>query len=166
MERLLEINAQIVSIVGNDAAQSSARLSMGLKKNAAAILLVDVSTNEIGNLIGPHRGFTDVLTGDADISDVIYNDYDTGVDILPQGIASLVRAKDFSRDIPAMLKGLKEKYSFILIAMSKVPEFGVEELFRQSDCLVISSDEIKDQENWRNLFSEYSVLPVFMLVDS
>lgn len=166
VERLLEINAQIVSIVGNDAAQSSARLSMGLKKNAASILLVDVSTNEIGNLIGPHRGFTDVLTGDADISDVIYNDYDTGVDILPQGIASLVRAKDFSRDIPAMLKGLKEKYSFILIAMSKVPEFGVEELFRQSDCLVISSDEIHDQENWRNLFSEYSVLPVFMLVDS
>ncbi|WP_295732601.1 hypothetical protein [uncultured Bartonella sp.] len=166
VERLLEIDAQIVSIVGDDAAQSAARLSMGLKKNAASILLVDVSTNEIGNLIGPHRGFTDVLTGDADVSDVIYNDYDTGVDILPQGIASMLRAKDFASDIPTMLKGLKEKYSFILIAMSEVPEFGVEELFGQSDCLVVSSDEIKDQENWSNLFSEYSVLPVFTLIDS
>lgn len=166
VDEIRKFNLRIVTVVGKDAAQASARLSMKLRSVEKSVLLVDISTNEIGNLIGPHRGFTDVLTGDAKISEVIYSDYDTGVDILPRGIASLLRAKDFASDIPTLIDALKEQYAVILIAMSLVSEFGVEEIFKQSNCLIISCHDLNDQDNWRNLFSKYSDQPLFTLIDS
>ncbi|CAM1649471.1 unnamed protein product [Bartonella choladocola] len=166
VDEIRKFNLRIVTVVGKDAAQASARLSMKLRSVEKSVLLVDISTNEIGNLIGPHRGFTDVLTGDAKISEVIYSDYDTGVDILPRGIASLLRAKDFASDIPTLIDALKEQYAVILIAMSEVSEFGVEEIFKQSNCLVISCHDLNDQDSWRNLFSKYSDQPLFTLIDS
>lgn len=164
--KLKQINAEFVSVAGQNAARASARLSMGVKNEGVSILLIDVSTNEIGNLIGPHRGFTDVLTGDAEISEVIYRDYDTGIDILPQGVASMLRAKECSKDIPALVNSLKMKYSMVLVAMTVEPAFGVEEIFTQSDCLIISTNDTSDEQKWQNLFSQYSENSVFTLTNN
>ena len=166
VEKLEQKHAGFIAVVGKKAAKTAARLSMELKKENNAILLVDISTNEIGNLIGPHRGFTDVLTGDAKISEVIYNDYDTGVDILPQGLASPLRAKDFSKDIPAFISALESSYSIVIVAMSGEPEFGLEEIFSESDCLVISSGDKSDGDHWTELFLKYSAQPVFRLINN
>ena len=166
VEKLEHIHAGFIAVVGKTAAKTAARLSMGLKKENNSILLVDISTNEIGNLIGPHRGFTDVLTGDAKISEVIYNDYDTGVDILPQGLASLIRAKDFSKDIPAFISALESSYSIVIVAMSDEPEFGLEEIFSESDCLVISPGDKSEGDHWTELFLKYSAQPVFRLINN
>ena len=166
VEKLEQNHAGFIAVVGKKAAKTAARLSMELKKENNAILLVDISTNEIGNLIGPHRGFTDVLTGDAKISEVIYNDYDTGVDILPQGLASPLRAKDFSKDIPAFISALESSYSIVIVAMSDEPEFGLEEIFSESDCLVISSGDKSDEDHWTELFLKYSAQPVFRLINN
>lgn len=156
-------NAHFVPVVGLNAGQASARLAMGLKHENKTVLLIDISTNEIGNLIGPHRGFTDVLTGDAKISEVIYSDYDTGIDILPQGMASPVRAKDFVSDIPVISASLKHKYSVILLAIAVEPEFGMEEIFDDSDCVVISPENRQEAQKWRDLYSKYSDKSVFIL---
>lgn len=164
--KLKQINAKLVSVAGQNAARASARLSMSVKHDGTSILLVDMSTNEIGNLIGPHRGFTDVLTGEAEISEVIYSDYDTGIDILPQGIASMFRAKDFLKNIPALIDSLKNKYSLILVAMTVEPEFGVEEIFTQSDCLIISTNDTSDEHKWHDLFSNYSDNLVLTFTDN
>ena len=163
VEKLEQNHAGFIAVVGKTAAKTAARLSMGLKKENNAILLVDISTNEIGNLIGPHRGFTDVLTGDAKISEVIYNDYDTGVDILPQGLASPLRAKDFSKDIPAFISELESSYSIVIVAMSDEPEFGLGEIFSESDCLVISPGDKSGEDHWTELFLKFSTQPVFRL---
>ena len=163
VEKLEQNHAGFIAVVGKTAAKTAARLSMDLKKENNAILLVDISTNEIGNLIGPHRGFTDVLTGDAKISEVIYNDYDTGVDILPQGLASPLRAKDFSKDIPAFISALESSYSIVIVAMSDEPEFGLEEIFSESDCLVISPSDKSGEDHWTELFLKFSTQPVFRL---
>lgn len=163
VEKLEQNHAGFIAVVGKTAAKTAARLSMDLKKENNAILLVDISTNEIGNLIGPHRGFTDVLTGDAKISEVIYNDYDTGVDILPQGLASPLRAKDFSKDIPAFISALESSYSIVIVAMSDEPEFGLEEIFSESDCLVISPGDKSGEDHWTELFLKFSAQPVFRL---
>lgn len=159
-------NAQIVAVVGEKAGQVSARLAMDLQSKNKTVLLVDISTNEIGNLIGPHRGFTDILTGDAKIAEVIYSDYDTGVDILPQGMASAVRAHDFVTDIPKIIDLLKHKYSVILLAMAVPPLFGIEEIIDESDCVVISAISTDDEENWRELFAKCSQTAVFSLVEN
>lgn len=161
-----EIKAQLVAVVGANAGQTSARLAMSLKHENKTVLLIDISTNEIGNLIGPHRGFTDVLTGDAKISEVIYSDYDTGIDILPQGMASPLRAKDFVSDIPELAHSLKEKYSVILMAIAIEPKFGVGEIFGNCDCVVISTDENNDEDVWRDLFSKYSKGSLFILAEN
>ena len=163
VEKLEQNHAGFIAVVGKSAAKTAARLSMDLKKENNAILLVDISTNEIGNLIGPHRGFTDVLTGDAKISEVIYNDYDTGVDILPQGLASPLRAKDFSKDIPAFISALESSYSIVIVAMSDEPEFGLGEIFSESDCLVISPGDKSGEDHWTELFLKFSTQPVFRL---
>ncbi|WP_297322167.1 hypothetical protein [uncultured Bartonella sp.] len=159
-------NAQIVAVVGEKAGQVSARLAMDLQSKNKTVLLVDISTNEIGNLIGPHRGFTDILTGDAKIAEVIYSDYDSGVDILPQGMASVVRAHDFVTDIPEIIDLLKHKYSVILLAMAAPPPFGIEEIIDESDCVVISAGSTVDEENWRELCAKYSQTAVFSLVEN
>lgn len=164
--KLKQINAEFVSVVGENAARASARLAMGLKNEGGFILLVDISTNEIGNLIGPHRGFTDILAGNAEISEVIYRDYNTGIDILPHGVASSFKAKEFLKDIPTLINSLKSKYAIILVAMTTVPEFGVEELFKQSDCLIISTNDMPDEQKWHNLFLKYSKNLVFTLADN
>lgn len=98
----------VVSIIGVQAARMAAKLSLHLVKEKKTVLLVGISGQQIEKIIGPHRGLSDVLTGDAQLQDVIYRDYDTGVDILPQGLASAVRAQDFSNDIPRLLEEFKK----------------------------------------------------------
>ncbi|MDD9334241.1 MAG: hypothetical protein PV354_11510, partial [Bartonella sp.] len=74
----------VVSIIGPEAARTAAKLSLHLIKERKTILLVDISGQQIEKIIGPHRGLSDILTGNAQLQDIIYRDYDTGVDILPQ----------------------------------------------------------------------------------
>lgn len=69
---------------------------------------MDISGEQIEKVIGPHRGLSDILIGSAQLHDVIYHDYDTGVDILPQGLTNAVYAQDFSNNISHLLQELKK----------------------------------------------------------
>jgi len=110
IQSLEQSSAKKVIVAGHYAAQIAARIGIVFEKNKKKVLLIDISASKIGSLIGPHRGFTDVLTGDAAIQEVIYKDYDTGIDILPQGLASAIRARDFSRDIGQLVDMITEQY--------------------------------------------------------
>ncbi|WP_461722648.1 GumC domain-containing protein [Bartonella sp. LJL80] len=142
----------LVAVAGPDAAKASARIAIGLKSDTKSVLLVDVSANQIGTLIGPHRGFTDVLTGDSKLNEVIYTDHDTGIDILPQGLAAPIRASDFSSDIPALLDELRHSYSIVLFAMASRPHLGGDDIRSSVDCVIITSKSSEICQDWLDFF--------------
>ncbi|EJF87937.1 hypothetical protein ME1_00901 [Bartonella vinsonii subsp. arupensis OK-94-513] len=128
----------VVSIIGPEAARTAAKLSLLLIKERKTILLVDISGQQIEKVIGPHRGLSDILTGNAQFQDVIYRDYDTGVDILPQGLTSAVCAQDFSNDIPNLLQEFKKDYDFIILEMASEPKYGFDEFAELTDYYICS----------------------------
>lgn len=146
-----------VIVAGHYAAQIAARIGMVFEKNKNKVLLIDISSSQIGSLIGPHRGFTDVLTGDAAIQEVIYKDYDTGIDILPQGLASAMRARDFSTDIGQLVDTITEQYDIVLFTMSTLPSYGLNEIVSLCDCTVICALNNIEQTNWQTTFDALDI---------
>ncbi|VEJ45423.1 hypothetical protein [Bartonella vinsonii] len=136
----------IVSIIGPEAARTAAKLSLLLIKEHKTILLVDISGQQIEKVIGPHRGMSDILTGNAQFQDVIYRDYDTGVDILPQGLTSAVCAQDFSNDIPNLLQEFKKDYDFIILEMASEPKYGFDQFAKLTDYYICST--AFHEQNW------------------
>ncbi|WP_017196469.1 membrane protein [Bartonella birtlesii] len=128
----------VISIIGPESARTAAKLSLHLIKECKTILLVDISGQQIEKVIGPHRGLSDILMGNAQLQDVIYHDYDTGVDILPQGLTSAVSAQDFSNDILRLLQEFKKDYDFIILEMESEPKYGFEQFAELTDCYISS----------------------------
>lgn len=128
----------VISIIGPESARTAAKLSLHLIKERKTILLVDISGQQIEKVIGPHRGLSDILTGNAYLQDVIYRDYDTGIDILPQGLTSAVSAQDFSNGIPNLLQEFKKDYDFIILEMESEPQYGFEQFARLTDYYICS----------------------------
>ncbi|WP_254475425.1 hypothetical protein [Bartonella sp. B1098] len=123
----------VIAIIGKEAARTAAKLSLHLTKEHKTILLVDISGQQIEKVIGPHRGLSDILTGNAQLHDVIYRDYDTGVDILPQGLTSAVSAHGFSDNISHILQEFKKEYDFIILEMASEPKYGFEQFAELTD---------------------------------
>ncbi|WP_407966035.1 hypothetical protein [Bartonella sp. C271] len=136
----------VVSIIGPEAARIAAKLSLHLIKEHKTILLVDISGKQIEKVIGPRSGLSDVLTGCAQLHDVIYHDYDTGIDIFPRGITSAERAKKFSNAIPIILQEFKKDYDFIILEMTIEPQYGLEEIVEWTDYYVCGVPLYK--HNW------------------
>ncbi|MET3589653.1 MinD-like ATPase involved in chromosome partitioning or flagellar assembly [Bartonella silvatica] len=138
--------SMVISIIGPEAARTAAKLSLHLIKERKTVLLVDISGQKIEKVIGPHRGLSDILTGNAQLQDVIYRDYDTGVDILPQGLTSAVSAEGFSKDIPHFLQEFKKDYDFIILEMADEPKYGSEQFAKLTDYYV--SSVALNQQDW------------------
>ncbi|WP_375616624.1 MULTISPECIES: hypothetical protein [unclassified Bartonella] len=136
----------VISIIGPEAARTAAKLSLHLTKENKTILLVDISGQQIEKVIGPHRGLSDVLTGHAQMHDVIYRDYDTGVDILPQGLTSAVSAQDFSNDISHILQEFKKEYDFIILEMASKPKYGFEQFAELTDYYICNT--VLNEQDW------------------
>lgn len=153
IQSLEHSSAKRVIVAGHYAAQIAARIGIVFEKNKNKVLLIDISASQIGSLIGPHRGFTDVLTGDAAIQEVIYKDYDTGIDILPQGLASAMRARDFSKDIGQLVDTITEQYDIVLFTMSTPPSYGLNEIIKLCDCAVICALNNNEQTTWQTAFN-------------
>lgn len=157
IQSLEQSSAKKVIVAGHYAAQIAARIGIVFEKNKKKVLLIDISASKIGSLIGPHRGFTDVLTGDAAIQEVIYKDYDTGIDILPQGLASAIRARDFSRDIGQLVDMITEQYDMVLFAMSTPPSYGLNEIVTLCDCTVVCALNDSEQTTWQTTFDTLDI---------
>ncbi len=157
IQSLEQSSAKKVIVAGHYAAQIAARIGIVFEKNKKKVLLIDISASKIGSLIGPHRGFTDVLTGDAAIHEVIYKDYDTGIDILPQGLASAIRARDFSRDIGQLVDMITEQYDMVLFAMSTPPSYGLNEIVTLCDCTVVCALNDSEQTTWQTTFDTLDI---------
>lgn len=157
IQSLEQSSAKKVIVAGHYAAQIAARIGIVFEKNKKKVLLIDISASKIGSLIGPHRGFTDVLTGDAAIQEVIYKDYDTGIDILPQGLASAMRARDFSRDIGQLVDMITEQYDMVLFAMSTPPSYGLNEIVTLCDCTVVCALNDSEQTTWQTTFDTLDI---------
>ncbi|WP_375668385.1 hypothetical protein [Bartonella sp. AP36NXGY] len=136
----------IISIIGPEAARTAAKLSLHLTKENKTILLVDISGQQIEKVIGPHRGLSDILTGNAKLHDVIYRDYDTGVDILPQGLTSAISAQDFSNDIFHILQEFKKEYDFIILEMASEPKYGFEQFAELTDYYICNT--VLNKQEW------------------
>ncbi|ATP12278.1 membrane protein [Bartonella henselae] len=136
----------IISIIGPEAARTAAKLSLHLIKERKTILLVDISGEQIEKVIGPHRGLSDILIGSAQLHDVIYHDYDTGVDILPQGLTNAVYAQDFSNNISHLLQELKKEYDFIILEMANEPKYGFEQFAELTDYYICSI--VLNKQDW------------------
>ncbi|WP_332065628.1 hypothetical protein [Bartonella sp. CB189] len=136
---LKQHTSRVVSIIGPESARTAAKLSLHLIKEQKKILLVDISGQQIKKVIGPHRGLSDILTGNAQLHDVIYRDYDTGVDILPQGLASSSYVQNFSNNIPEILQEFKKEYDFIILEIASKPEYGFEHFARLTDYYICNS---------------------------
>ncbi|WP_144753422.1 MULTISPECIES: hypothetical protein [Bartonella] len=136
----------VISIIGPEAARTAAKLSLHLTKEHKTILLVDISGQQIEKVIGPHRGLSDILTGNAQLHDVIYRDYDTGVDILPQGLTSAVSAQDFSNNISHILQEFKKEYDFIVLEMASEPKYGFEQFAELTDYYI--SNTVLNEQDW------------------
>ncbi|WP_375615267.1 hypothetical protein [Bartonella sp. AC10YNML] len=136
----------VISIIGPEAARTAAKLSLHLTKENKTILLVDISGQQIEKVIGPHRGLSDVLTGHAQMHDVIYRDYDTGVDILPQGLTSAVSAQDFSNNISHILQEFKKEYDFIILEMASKPKYGFEQFAELTDYYICNT--VLNEQDW------------------
>ncbi len=130
---LKDHSSTVISIIGPEAARTAAKLSLHLVKERKTILLVDISGQQIEKVIGPHRGLSDILTGNAQLQDVIYRDYDTGVDILPQGLTSALFAQDFTKNITHILQEFKKEYDFIILEMENKPRYGDEQFAELTD---------------------------------
>ncbi|EJF75063.1 hypothetical protein HWV54_06810 [Bartonella alsatica] len=130
--------SMIVSIIGPESARTAAKFSLHLIKERKTILLVDISGQQIEKVIGPHRGLSDILTGNAQLQDVIYRDYDTGVDILPQGLTNTISAQDFSANLPNLLQEFKKDYDFIILEMESEPKYGFEQFAELTDYYICS----------------------------
>lgn len=138
----------VVALVGETAPKMSARLALNVVEREKRVVLIDVSGDQIEKLIGPHRGLSDVLTGDALLEDVIYKDHDTGIDILAQGLASPMRAQDFSGDVSQIFTALKQDYEVIVITMTQKPIFAINEIIQNLDFFVFSSLKKSEQQLW------------------
>ncbi|MBB4076936.1 hypothetical protein GGR08_001248 [Bartonella fuyuanensis] len=136
----------VISIIGPEAARTAAKLSLHLIKENKTILLIDISGQQIEKIIGPHRGLSDILTGNAQLHDVIYRDYDTGVDILPQGLTSAVSAQDFSNDISHILQELQKEYDFIILEMASEPKYGFEQFAELTDYYICNT--VLNKQAW------------------
>ncbi|WP_409361905.1 hypothetical protein ACRPOS_002995 [Bartonella heixiaziensis] len=143
---LKERVSTVVSIIGPEAARTAAKLSLHLIKERKAVLLVDISGQQIEKIIGPHRGLSDILTGNARLQDVIYRDYDTEVDILPQGLTSAVCAQEFSNDIPHILQEFKKDYDFIILEMASEPKYGFQQFAEITDYYICSI--VLNKQDW------------------
>ena len=157
IQSLEQSSVKKVIVAGHYAAQIAARIGIVFEKNKKKVLLIDISASKIGSLIGPHRGFTDVLTGDAAIQEVIYKDYDTGIDILPQGLASAIRARDFSKDIGQLVDMITEQYDMVLFAMSTPPSYGLNEIVSLCDCAVVCVLNDSEQTTWQTTFDALDI---------
>ncbi|EJF87296.1 hypothetical protein MCY_00420 [Bartonella rattimassiliensis 15908] len=154
----------IISIIGPEAARTAAKLSLHLTKENKTILLVDISGQQIEKVIGPHRGLSDILTGNAQLHDVIYRDYDTGVDILPQGLTSAVCAQDFSNDIIHILQEFKKEYDFIILEMTSEPKYGFEQFAELTDYYICNT--VLNEQGWIMQMVSYFPKTVYRIVAS
>ncbi|MBX4335640.1 hypothetical protein [Bartonella raoultii] len=154
----------VVSIIGPEAARTAAKLSLHLIKEHKKILLIDISGQQIEKVIGPHRGLSDILTRNAQLYDVIYRDYDTGVDILPQGLTSAVSAQNFSNDIPHILQEFKKDYDFIILEMSSEPKYGFEQFAQLTDYYICSV--VLNEQDWMMQMVKRFPKTVYRLVES
>ncbi|WP_336279407.1 hypothetical protein [Bartonella sp. CB175] len=144
----------VISIIGSEAARTAAKLSLHLTKEHKTILLVDISGQQIKKVIGPHRGLSDILTGNAQLQDVIYRDYDTGVDILPQGLTSPAYAQNFSNNIPNILQEFKKEYNFIILEIASEPQYGFEQFAELTDYYICNA--ALNEQNWiMNMISKF-----------
>ncbi|WP_455482454.1 hypothetical protein V4P56_02210 [Bartonella sp. B35(2025)] len=136
---LLKWNAStVISIIGSEAAQMAAKLSLHLIEKSKTILLVDISGQQIEKVIGPHRGLSDILAGKVQLQDVVYHDYDTGVDILPQGLTSIDCVQDLSKNIPIILQEFKKNYDFVILEIASEPKYGLEQFAKLTDYYICS----------------------------
>ncbi|KEC55018.1 hypothetical protein O9A_00898 [Bartonella koehlerae C-29] len=154
----------VVSIIGPEAARIAAKLSLHLIKERETVLLVDISGQQIEKIIGPHRGLSDILIGNAQLRDVIYRDYDTSVDILPQGLTSAVCAQDFSNNIPHLLQELKKEYNFIILEMASEPKYGFEQFAGLTDYYICSI--ALNKQDWMKKMVSRFPRTVYRVVES
>ncbi|WP_413154730.1 hypothetical protein [Bartonella sp. cb54] len=136
----------VVSIIGPESARTAAKLSLHLTKEQKTILLVDISGQEIEKVIGPHRGLSDILMGNAQLQDVVYRDYDTGVDILPQGLKNIAYVQDFSDSIPNILQEFKKDYDFVILEIANEPKYGFKQFAELTDYYICSV--ALSEQNW------------------
>ncbi|GAA5105058.1 hypothetical protein GCM10023261_04130 [Bartonella jaculi] len=163
-ELLKERVSTVVSIIGPEAARTAAKLSLHLIKEHKTVLLVDISGQQIEKIIGPHRGLTDILTGNAQLQDVIYRDYDTEVDILPQGLTSAVCAQEFSNDIPHILQEFKKDYDFIILEMASEPKYGFKQFAELTDYYICSI--VLNKQDWMMQMVSKFPKAVYRVVES
>ncbi|WP_455478313.1 hypothetical protein V3565_00035 [Bartonella sp. B10] len=138
--------SKVISIIGPKAAQTAAKLSLHLIKESKTILLIDISGQQIEKMIGPHRGLSDILMGKARLQDVIYRDHDTGVDILSQGLASVVHAQGFSKNIYDTLQEFKKYYDFVILEMASEPKYGLEQFAQLTDYYICGA--VLHEQSW------------------
>ncbi|WP_332060910.1 hypothetical protein [Bartonella sp. CB74] len=136
----------VVSIIGPESARMAAKLSLHLTKEQKTILLVDISGQEIEKVIGPHRGLSDILMGNAQLQDVVYRDYDTGIDILPQGLKNIAYVQDFSNSIPNILQEFKKDYDFVILEIASEPKYGFKQFAELTDYYICSV--ALSEQNW------------------
>ncbi|WP_455474766.1 hypothetical protein [Bartonella sp. B30(2025)] len=139
-------DSAVISVMGPEAARTAAKLSLHLTKDHKTILLVDVSGQQIEKAIGPHRGLSDILGGHAQLQDVIYRDYDTGIDILPQGLTPITCAQDFPNCIFGVLQEFKSNYDFIIFEIANEPQYGFEQFVELSDYYICNAD--LNEQSW------------------
>ncbi|EJF88858.1 hypothetical protein [Bartonella tamiae] len=161
---LAKLKAHKVLFVGEGAAQGAAQIAFRLKNEQNSILIVDICSKEIEKLIGLHRGFVDVLTKEAQLSEVIYHDYDTDVDILPQGLAQSELVSSFINDIPNLIQKINETYDQILFVIETPPPYAMEAFFNLSDCIIIAQKAKKETDQWMYEFDQKNEKPVVKLL--
>lgn len=152
MEGIGNNKFNIIALFGATAEEQGARIALKAFQAQKNTLLIDIAGSEITRFIGIHTGLSDVLAGDALLQEAIYLDPETGVDILPNGRVSSLRAATFSNRFPALLQKLVESYSVIILTIAAEPFLTLPDLLQKSVLPVLVKG--KDCELWEETLVE------------
>lgn len=152
LEGIRNHQLKIIALFGATAEEQGARIALKAFKIRRSTVLIDIAGSEITRQIGVHTGLSDVLTGEASLEEAIHQDPETGVDILPNGRVSSLRAAAFSHRFPSVLKKLQETYSVIVMTVAAEPFLTLPDLLEKGVQAIIV--EGRDSKLWEETLLE------------
>lgn len=124
--------AVFVSPEGDEAAASAIMVARDIADAGLRVVLVDltasgaVSGAMLESLTLP--GITDLLSGDAEFTDVLHPDHFSDCHIMPVGVADPIRAMRAASRLPVILQSLAAAYDLVVVECGPTDAQGVRRL--------------------------------------
>lgn len=141
--------AIFVSPEGDEAAATAVLVAREISDSGLRVLLLDLTASGAASrpmLDGARRpGITNLLTAQAQFTDVIHADHYSDCHVMPVGTADPVRAMRAADRLPIILESLTTAYDVVVVECGPIDADGIRRLVGESTEILLSVIEPEDE---------------------